>query len=457
MNSSERGPRGALLAGVFLLALGAAMRVYNAFAYNILWGFDARENWRYIELLTRSWALPAPDADWSTAHPPFFYYMSAGIVRLASQPDKDFNVILLRLVGSAVGLVMAALAVQLIRKLAPQEQRRALIAWGLLLFLPVHIYMSAMLSEEILVSTLISAVLVGVALDLYQPAAPATALRRAGLLGILAGLAFLTKLSGVLVIAAVVASYLIDGWRNEKLAERLRCAALFACVAGLVGGWYYVRNLISYGYLYPHGLEVHKVMFDMPPGVRGIGDYFNFPWVTFIDPQVMSPELLHSVWGTTYATIFFDAHRHFLPRELLSVNLAGMLILGLSLLPTAAFVAGAVRGARRALREPGGPDTLFLLLMALTLAGYTLFTWRNPWFPVVKGSFLLGLCIPFAYYASEVLSDWTRPWLRRSIVVWCALGVLVCAISISFSHSELLWSNDHMPQPGTAWWNTKLE
>ena len=60
-----------------LLALGLGIRIYNAFHDPIGWGFDSEENWRYIARLMRSWSLPAPDADWSTAHPPFFYYLSA--------------------------------------------------------------------------------------------------------------------------------------------------------------------------------------------------------------------------------------------------------------------------------------------------------------------------------------------------------------------------------------------
>ncbi len=48
------------------------------------------------------------------------------------------------------------------------------------------------------------------------------------------------------------------------------------------------------------------------------------------------------------------------------------------------------------------------MLVALTLAGYVVFTWNNPWFATVKASYLLGISIPFAYFASDVLADWTR-------------------------------------------------
>jgi hypothetical protein len=445
-----------LIAGLSLLALGVAMRVYNAFAYNMLWGFDARENWRYIKSLTRSWALPAPDADWSTAHPPLFYYLDAAILRAVEPSSRDLSVVLLRLVGSAEGLVVVFLAVLLVLRLAPGEPRRALIAGLLLLFLPVHIYMSAMLSEELLVSAWISAVLVGLCVVLHSPSAGTRGLGRAAGLGVLAGLALLTKLTGALAVAAAAGAYLVDGWRRRELGRGAARAGVLCLAALVIGGWFYARNWIEYGYFYPSGLATHRKMFRMPPGARSLGDYLYIPRTTFLDPQVLEPSLLRSVWGTTYTTLWFDGHRHFLPRELASVNLAGGVILGLALLPSLAFALGAARGLRRAVRCPGGPDTLLLGITILTLAGYVLFSWRNPWFPVLKGSFLLGLSIPFSFYASEVLDGWVGKGGPLSRAIGAALIVLLACVALSFTHVEVFWSNDHMQAPGTAWWKLRV-
>jgi 4-amino-4-deoxy-L-arabinose transferase-like glycosyltransferase len=454
LGSFSQHPSRFWFAGAALLAVGVAMRVYNAFAYDLLWGFDARENWRYIARLTRSWALPAPNADWSTSHPPLFYYLDAAILRLL-QPTGDLRVVLLRIAGTLEGLAIVFLAVLLVRRLAPGDDRRALIAGALLLFLPVHIYMSAMLSEELLVSAFISAVVVGLCLELHAPR-PGRALGRAAALGVFAGLAWLTKLTGALVVAAAAAAYLLDGWRRQEPARGASRAAILVGVALCVGGWFYARNWIEYGYLYPYGLAVHQEMFTMPPGTRSLLDYLSFPWATFLDPQVIEPSLLHSVWGTTYTTLWFDGHRHFLPRELASVNAAGTLTLSLALLPTLAFALGAARGLRRSIQRPGGPDSLLLGLVVLTLLGYVLFTWRNPWFAVLKGSFLLGLCVPFAFYASEVLSGWTRKKGLASRATWVLLAALMVAVVLSFTHLEIFWSNDHMRQPGTTWWKLRV-
>ncbi|MBW2422256.1 MAG: hypothetical protein JRH19_27235, partial [Deltaproteobacteria bacterium] len=344
-----------------------------------------------------------------------------------------------------------ALTFAFIRRVDPQDQRRALIAAGLILYLPVHIYMSAMLSEEILASALISIVVVGVAWRFPESRAPRQAMGRMAAIGMVAGLALLTKLTGALVLIASAGAYLIDGWRRGTLRSALTFAATLTLMTAILGGWYYARNLIGWGYLYPYGLDAHKIMFTMPPGERFIADFFRLPLAIWLDPRVVAPDLLHSVWGSTYITLWFDGHRQFLPIMHHTVVLAGRVILTLSLLPTLAFFVGVGRGIRRFLASSRGPDTVFLLLIALTLVGYCAFAWRNPWFPVMKASFMLGLSVPFAYYTSEVLSDWTRRGRWISLFTWTVLASLVVSIALTFTVSRVFWNTDHMRRPGIRW------
>jgi len=431
--------------------VGVAIRVNNAFAYKMLWGFDALYNWHYIAYLTHTWALPAPDAGWATAHPPFYYYLCAVICRWLDHPGRAFNVIVLRLLSSAVGLLTVALAMFLVRRTDPGNLRRTLLAGGLVLLLPVHIYMSAMLTEEILVTSLISLVIVGVALGLGGSVEPGKPLRYFAVIGLVAGLAVLTKLTGVLVVLASAGACLIDGWRRRALPLAIRRTALLVGLAAIVGGWYYARNLVEYGYLYPYDLEVHKIMWTMPPGERQIWDYLRVPLATWTDPQLLHPDLLRSIWGSTYITMWFDGHRAFLPRDTLAVTRVGSAILLLALLPTTAFAFGMARGARRSYRSPRGPDTMLLLTIGTTLAGYIAFTWRNPFFAVLKASFLLSLAVPFAYYASEMLDHWMGRSDRTRIAIWGVLAALAVLISATFTFSELFWNMHHMSKPGVVW------
>jgi len=448
---SDDGHRRTWIIAALLLAVGVLMRIHNAFAFRILWGFDANFNWDYIESLTHTWVLPPPDAGWSTAHPPFYYYLSAAFCRAFQVPSVVFNVILLRLMSSVIGLVTVALAFVLVRRTDPENPRRAVLAGALVLFLPVHIYMSAMLTEEVLVTSLISLVIVGVGLELADSKRPFAPLFDTVKLGVFGGLAFLTKLTGVLVVVASAGAYLIEGWRRKAFGPAFLRGVILGAVTAVVGGWYYVRNLILYGYLYPHGLEAHKVMFTMPPGDRQFLDYLRFPLATWTDPQVLNPDLLRSVWGSTYVTMWFDGHRHFLPTDTPAVTHVGTVILVLALLPTLAYLVGLVRGIQRAAWAGSGLDTLLLLVVGITLGGYVLFTWRNPWYPVHKASFLLSLAVPFSYYTSEVLDDWLKKGPAIRAVIWPILAVLLVLILATFTFSRLFWNVDHMNGPGVVW------
>lgn len=437
-DAAERAPLPRALVAVFAGAtfIAVALRVNNALRYRTRMGFDAVENVEYVRSLLTDWALPAPDAGWATSHPPFFYYASASLGRgLALFDATPALVWLVPLVSSAAGLVAVWALYGLVRRASPAAPRRAWIAGLLVLYAPAHVYMSAMFSEEILASTWSGLAVVAGALfvtDGRLSAGGRDATKRAALVGLLAGLAWLTKLSGVLVLGAVAVGWTATATRRGELRAALPPLAALVGVALLVGGWFYARNLAVYGYLYPQDLAVHGLMHTMPPGERHVLDYMRFPLATFSDPQLLNPDLLRSVWGSTYATLWFDGHRHFLPSSAAATQ-AGRLLLLLALLPTAAFVDGVVRGGLRWWRDPGSADGVLLALLGLTLAGYVAFTWSNPWFATLKGSYLLGASVPFAYYASESLERWLSAGGGRARAVGAGLALLFVAVALVFT------------------------
>jgi hypothetical protein len=162
---------------------------------------------------------------------------------------------------------------------------------------------------------------------------------------------------------------------------------------------------------------------------------------------MLEPSLLRSVWGGTYVTTWFDGHRFFLPADDDAVRRLGTATLLLALLPTGAFVAGLGRGARRGLRDPSAADVPLVLATAFTLAGYALYTWRNPWFAVVKGTSLLGLALPFAFYASEEIARWSK---RRGVALLVGAWLLALAACVAAGTTfEGLFPRPELP--GLAW------
>ena len=181
------------IAAIPLGVVAVAMRVYNDFRYPPDWGFDASYNWRYIYRLSKDWALPDPSAGWSTADPPFFFAVSALLMNALG-----FVIVAVPLLNTAAGLVVVALAVALVRRVAPGDLPRALLAGGLLLFLPAHIQMSTMVNEEMLGALCASLALFALT---GREQAAGRGLRRAAGAGLASGLALLTKLSGAVAVA----------------------------------------------------------------------------------------------------------------------------------------------------------------------------------------------------------------------------------------------------------------
>jgi hypothetical protein len=416
----------ATTAALALVALG--MRVHNALRYPADWGFDASFNWRYIYRLSQSWALPPPEAGWATSDPPLFFYLYGALFRgLDALRARDAAVFVLPLFTTLVGLGVVALAVALARRAAPADGLRAALAGLLLLYLPAHVQMSVMVNEEML-ATLFTSIAV-YALAVRDPVAPRAQLGRAAAVGLAGGLAWLSKLSGALAVATAAATFAVEGRRaGGRARAAARCGCLLA-VALASGGWFYLRTQLATGSAQPIGLPAHRSMLAMPPGQRSAGDYLRFPVATFRDPQLLDPDLLRSVWGSTFATVWFDGHRFFLPRDSDAVRRLGGVTLALALLPTAAFASGLLRGARRVRQGRGGLDLPLLLLTGFSFAGYAFYTWRNPWFVVVKGTSLLGVSLPFAFYASESLARWLRG--RGGRVVGAALAALAVCVVVS--------------------------
>jgi 4-amino-4-deoxy-L-arabinose transferase-like glycosyltransferase len=424
-----------------VFTVGAVIRVSNCLSYPRFFGFDADHNWEYVQRLCSDWALPPPDAGWAFGHPPLFYYLAAIVGRTLGCSEPGSGLVVVRLISTAAGLAAIAATLTLVRRVDPGNERRALFAAGLLLFLPAHIQMSATFGEEVLASAFATGAIALASWSLVSPPDFVPDRGRASAVGLLAGLGWLTKLTGVLVLPAVICAYLLEGWRRQQLLRAAGRCAMVVLVAGLVGGWFYGRNLIRYGYVYPHGLPVHALMLKQPPGERSVVDYLYVPVSTFTDSR-FGPELIRSVWGGTYSTLWFDAHRHFLPGRDQTVQWAGTTILVLALLPVFAFAVGAGSGLRRALMRSGQPDLPLLILLGVTIAGYVLFTWRNPWYSTVKGTYLLGAMLPFAFYASDPLARWTEGRGWRSVATWAGLVALAITVTLTFTYG-LVWSGGH--------------
>jgi hypothetical protein len=259
---------------------------------------DEGAHYAVIHWLAQGRSLPVqepgtPEKPWAQegSQPPLYYFLGAGLT--AWVDTRDFEQIFVRNPHSRVGVPGAthnvnlyrhpaqptplagtalavrlvrwfslalsggtiALTAQLARRVFPGREQLACLAAALVAFNPMALFINASVNNDNLLMLLSTAALL-VSVDFTQSAVPRSS-RKAAALGVLLGLAALTKVSG-LVLWPIAA--LGVGWGMWRRAEGGRqravhspitdCCLLLLTVFGValaVCGWWFWRNYALYG------------------------------------------------------------------------------------------------------------------------------------------------------------------------------------------------------------------
>ena len=275
------------LMGVYLiLAL-----IYNV-TNPILESPDAIWHFRYILYLAQGKGLPHYTGTPLPMHqeasqPPLYYLLAVPLVALVDTSDAEevlrFNphaavglasaygnknvlihppderfpyrgtalaVHLVRLLSTLLGALTVLFAYRAAKLLMPEGAFPAFFAASLVAFNPQFIFLSASVNNDNLVTALGAIafyLLVNSWLDL--PAG-----RRMALLGVILGLAAITKLNGLVLSVLVIGFLPLVAWRHRAWKSLPYWAIIIMLSAATVAGWWYIRNLILYGD--PTGLKV---------------------------------------------------------------------------------------------------------------------------------------------------------------------------------------------------------
>ena len=219
-----------------------------------------------------------------TQHPPLYYALVAGAATLVPGfDDRSFvtQVGVLRLLSACLLLPLPLLAAAAARRLgaAPPVATAAAL---LPLAVPQLAHVGASLNNDVLLVLLgaaVSAPLLGVGRgDVSR--------RTALVVGVLLGLALLTKALavGLLVWAALAYAVALLGPARAQRATVVTSALLAAGVALAVGGWWWVVNLVRYGTVQPSGTAPL-------PAIETDPDLLDFTW-SFLS------RVTASTWGS---------------------------------------------------------------------------------------------------------------------------------------------------------------
>jgi tetratricopeptide (TPR) repeat protein len=429
------------LGWTFAIAAAVGVRAWNALAGPLMWGYDAWGHLAYVFFLVRYGAVPWADQGWSYFHPPL-HYAIGWILAQAGSPE-----VLLRglaALGSVASLASACFASAFVRRVAPERPGLALASFAAVASLPVHLYTAPMPGNEHTAAALVAASVFALARN-ESRARPTLA--GDALAGLLAGLALLAKFNGVLalgtaglVLGVRALPRLAPAWRGDSGARRdlhgaAARGAVIASVALVVCAPYYARNLREFGHPFQLSRDfplVAEVEAGHPPGERGLPDLVSIDPRLFVDPDPKDPHLVHSIWGSTYLSMWSDSHRAWIypavsldreiARETAVLTAVGVVPTALSLLGAAACAADVLRGRRREI------STALLALAALSLAAYVAFAYEVPIYSGLKASYLMNLSLPYGFFVARALEGLgRRGWRRSATAAGATLAVAVAA------------------------------
>ncbi len=290
------------------------------------------------------------------------------------------------------GLVTLACIWGIARTLAPDDVWLAVLATTLTATLPQFLFTSVLVTNDALLIALAAAILWGCVALLATAPHPH---RLIALLGLLCGLALLTKQSALLLLP--IAAWSI--WRVEQGRGVLLWAALTTGVAG----WWYFRNLALYGD--PMGLQSFRSTYatdpmrwaDVQAWRSALGQLLRSSWALFGWINLPAPRWVYALYALVggVAGAGWLLRRQPLPVTWLPVLFLPLLTLAWLL--SFAAVAGLVAWQGRLLFPA-------LATFALLLAGGLRHLPRLP-----RGALLAGLALLTAWLPLGVIVP-AYPW-----------------------------------------------
>jgi 4-amino-4-deoxy-L-arabinose transferase-like glycosyltransferase len=170
----------------------------------------------YIRLLTRQRFPPELSIEplrYEAHQPPLYYLLGAGVFRLAGG-----GLLPLRLLSVALGALFIILVYAIVRPIFPHQPALALGAAAFTAFLPMHVAQAASINNDALAEVLLAAIMLlsirYVKLALLGPRSPARSDALA--IGLLLGLALVTKVSAYVAVPIALAAPLIAWYESRR-------------------------------------------------------------------------------------------------------------------------------------------------------------------------------------------------------------------------------------------------
>jgi hypothetical protein len=420
-----------------LFALGVVLRLLMLRGYDIRFSYDSDDHWPYIAWFGKHWNLPPLSLSRETYHPPLYYVLAGGLLRLGAGRS-------VQALSVACGCLRLGLIWFGLERYLPGRRMARLVALALAAVLPASVHLDGMISGEALSGLLATMALLLGAQTLRSSGAARW--KYAGMTGIVVGLQLLTKVSALATIGALGLAALLEISHRQIAGEgRLQRFAPWLAglaMAGAVSGWYFARNERLYHKAFLSGFDGGDSWYlgdsQKTPYLdrRTLGffvewrtDVFKFPY----GPVAAVPARF---WPLIVTSTFVDFYNyHFAPppevpssprpvsRAAFRLSIASAVGgAAIALVTTAAWVVAFVTTLRR--KEVVRP--LFLFMPLVAVLGQLHFGIQYPVDLVgpIKGLYMQFASAPlYALFGLAVAWLWNRPrWRPLAMLELAALG-----------------------------------
>jgi tetratricopeptide (TPR) repeat protein len=417
---------------VLLAAVWALLFLHNFPFMPADAGFDGAQHLDYVRYIQDHHRLPNARGGWEMFQPPLYYLMSATLLGLCRSDCFQFTgMMLLRFLSLAIGVVNLALIFAGLRLIFPGDWKKPLAGLVLAAFLPAHIYLLHYTTNETLSAMFVTAALC-LGLHLLRAEQPWWGWHR--VLGIMLGLALLSKASAVLAVPAVLGALGVKLVLRRERTPRVWLddigAPLLICL--LIGGWHYLKLWRDYGNPFIGNWDPKLLgVWWQTKGFQTPGYYFSF------GDSLARPFLsgLHSFWDGFYSTLWGDGlmggNANIWDRPPWNYDLMAVGFV-LALVPTALVLTGLLRALARCFRAANLIWVLVIglgWLFAFAILGMSL---KVPSYEQTKAFFGLPVLLPFCALGALGFEFWAGRGKVARYLLGVALGIWLVNLYASF-------------------------
>jgi tetratricopeptide (TPR) repeat protein len=288
---------------ILLAAAWALLLIHNFPFVPLASGFDGPAHLEYVGYIQDHHRLPNAREGWEMVQPPLYYIIGAKLLDLGGcNALQPLGVMLLRYLNLAIGAATLALIFAGLRLIFPGDWKKPLAGVVFAAFLPAQLCLLHYTTNETLSAMFVTAALC-VTLHLLRADQPWWGWH--GILGIVLGLALLSKASAVPVVPAILGALAVKLILRRERSLHVWLggigAPLLICLC--MSGWHYLQLWCDFGNPLTGGWDPKVVApwwqikgFQTPAYYFSFGDALTRPFFSG----------LHSFWDAFYTTLWGD-------------------------------------------------------------------------------------------------------------------------------------------------------